>query len=137
MKANTIEQTTNQAPDWASIRQALAAPFQPEQVSWRVQGKANSQGKAQVLAYLSARDVQDRLDEAVGPENWSFDWQPIAVEGGDLKVAKGVLTIHGVSKSDVGDASTFEGNKGTVSDCFKRAAIQWGIGRYLYELPSP
>jgi hypothetical protein len=53
-----------------------------------------------------------------------------------LLVAKGTITIHGISKSDVGDASNFEGNKGCVSDALKRAAVQWGVGRYLYSLPA-
>ena len=123
--------------EWSELSKKLAAPFKPEQVSWRVQGKANQNGQAQALAYIDARDVQDRLDDVVGAENWSFDWEPVAVVNGELKVAKGTITIHGVSKSDVGDASTFEGTKGTVSDCFKRAAVMWGIGRYLYAVESP
>ena len=43
-------------------------------------------------------------------------------------IAKGTLTIHGVSKSDVGSASNFEQTLGTVSHCFKRAAVHWESG---------
>jgi hypothetical protein len=53
-----------------------------------------------------------------------------------LLVAKGTLTIFGVSKSDVGDASNFEGTKGTISDALKRAAVMFGVARYLYDLPQ-
>ena len=123
--------------EWKEVQAKLSAPFKPEQVSWRVQGKANQNGQAQALAYIDARDVQDRLDEAVGAENWSFNWEPVAVVNGELKVAKGTLTIYGVSKSDVGDASNFEGTKGTISDALKRAAVMWGVGRYLYAVESP
>lgn len=29
-----------------------------------------------------------------------------------------------------------EGEKGKFSDAFKRAAVLWGVGRYLYYLPN-
>jgi hypothetical protein len=113
---------------------ALAAPFLPDQVSWRVQGKPTANTRCQVVAYVDARDVQDRLDSAVGAGNWTFDWTPIVTNATGLLVAKGTITIFGVSKSDVGDASTIEGTKGTVSDAFKRTAVMWGPGRELYAL---
>lgn len=122
--------------NWATIKADLKAPFKPEEVDWRPQGKANAEGKTQVLAYIDARTVQDRLDAVVGPEHWEFDWQPVVTNDQALLVAKGTLTIYGVAKSEVGDASNFEGNKGTVSDTLKRCGVMWGIGRYLYELPQ-
>lgn len=83
----------------------------------------------QVVAYLDARAVQDRLDAVCGPLGWAFDWAPVATnDRGEVVTAKGTLTIAG--------ASTFEPSKGAVSDALKRCAVQWGIGRYLYELPA-
>lgn len=123
--------------DWRAIGAALCAPFAPEQVEWRIQGKANAKGKAQVVAYLDARAVAERLDDVVGPGGWSFDWTPIHVDGqGNIQTARGALVIHDVSKSDVGTASTFEPSKGCVSDTLKRCAVLWGIGRYLYSVPQ-
>ncbi len=124
--------------DWERIRVAFAEPFNPADVDFRVQGKASeSTGKAQIVAYVDARTVQDRLDAVVGPGAWTFDYTPLAVDAkGVVLSAKGVLTVHGVSKVDIGDASNFEASKGTVSDALKRAAVQWGIGRYLYAIPS-
>ena len=29
-----------------------------------------------------------------------------------------------------------EAEKGRISDAFKRAAVHWGVGRYLYNLPN-
>ncbi len=99
--------------------------------------KVNEQsGRAQVVAYIDARAVQDRLDAVVGPGNWSFDWTPLVIDRGEVLVAKGVLTVYGVSKADAGSASNFEQTLGAVSHCFKRAAVHWGIGRYLYSLPA-
>jgi hypothetical protein len=122
--------------EWESISRRLQAPFEPGDVDFRVQGRANEQtGRAQVVAYVDARVVQDRLDSVVGPGNWSFDWTPLVIENGEVMITKGTLTIYGVSKSDAGTASNFEQSLGAVSHCFKRAAVHWGIGRYLYNLP--
>jgi len=37
-----------------------------------------------------------------------------------------------VTKSDGADDSSIESAKGGISDSLKRAAVQYGIGRYLY-----
>ena len=122
--------------DWAAISAALRAPFDPADVEFRVQGNAGPSGKAQIVAYVDARAVQDRLDDVVGAGAWSFDWMPLITDKGDVQVAKGTLTIHGIAKSDAGTASNFESSLGAVSHCLKRAAVMWGIGRYLYNLPA-
>lgn len=130
-------QNTPAASTSAALADALRAPFPVEDINWRPQGKPAPNARVQVVAYLDARAVQDRLDAVLGIAGWSFDWQPVATnDRGEVVTAKGVLTIAGVSKSDVGTASTFEPSKGAVSDALKRAAVQWGIGRYLYELPA-
>lgn len=48
----------------------LAAKFPRNAVSWRAQTVTKDGSKALALAYIDSRDVQDRLDEVVGPENW-------------------------------------------------------------------
>lgn len=123
--------------DWRAIGAALAAPFVPEVVEWRIQGKGGANARAQLVAYISARDVAERLDAVVTPGGWWFDWQPLHVDaGGDVQTARGSLTIYGVTKSDVGTGSNFEASKGCISDTLKRCAVLWGIGRYLYSLPQ-
>ena len=125
------------AEQWEDIARRLREPFDPGEVDFRVQGRANEQtGRGQVVAYIDARVVQDRLDAVVGAGNWSFDWTPLVIDNGEVMVAKGTLTVHGISKSDAGSASNFEQTLGAVSHCFKRAAVHWGIGRYLYSLPA-
>jgi hypothetical protein len=123
--------------DWEHIRVAFAEPFNPADVDFRVQGNPSANGKSQVVCYVDSRTVADRLDAVVGPGAWTFDYTPLAVDAkGVVLSAKGILTIHGVSKSDIGDASNFEASKGTVSDALKRAAVLWGIGRYLYSVEA-
>lgn len=55
----------------------LHAPFAAHQVSWRAQmvKPARTQGEygALALAYIDSRDVQDRFDTVLGPENWSCE----------------------------------------------------------------
>jgi hypothetical protein len=109
----------------------LGAPFDPQDVDFRPQGKPNANDQGRVVAYVDARTVQDRLDEVFGPEGWSFSWEPLVITN-TIQVVRGTITAAGVSKSDVGDAGDTEPSKSAVSDAFKRAAVQWGIGRYLY-----
>jgi hypothetical protein len=132
-----MDETTLQTQkSWEEISKGLREPFDPADVDFRVQGRVNEQtGRAQVVAYIDARMVQDRLDDVVGAGNWSFDWEPVVIDKGEVQVAKGTLTILGVSKADAGTASNFEQSLGAVSHCFKRAAVHWGVGRYLYDLP--
>jgi len=88
------------------------------------------------LAYLDARDVMDRLDEVCGPENWQslFDETP----RGRVICRLGIrIGDDWVYKSDGAGDTDVEGEKGGISDALKRAAVSWGIGRYLYRLDSP
>ncbi|HLY31977.1 MAG TPA: Rad52/Rad22 family DNA repair protein [Ktedonobacterales bacterium] len=136
IQPTTPQSTALTREQWDDISRRLREPFDPREVDFRAQGRPNEQtGKAQVVAYIDARAVQDRLDQVVGPGAWSFEWEALVIEKGDIQVAKGILTIHGVSKADAGTASNFEQSLGAVSHCFKRAAVHWGIGRYLYSLP--
>ena len=95
---------------------------------WRVQS-ANQYG-ASCVAYIDARQVQDLLDEVCEP----FGWQTTFDEyKGNLFCNIGIC-IKGVWvwKSDCGTESHVEKQKGEASDAFKRAAVMWGIGRFLY-----
>jgi hypothetical protein len=134
--SETMDATTLTLMTTGEMGAALAAPFRPEEVDWRPAGKGGANQRAHVVCYVDARAVQDRLDTVLGPLGWAFDWQPVATsEAGEVTAAKGTLTIGGVSKSDVGTASSYEPSKGAVSDALKRASVLWGIGRYLYALP--
>lgn len=125
----------------------LAAPFPPERVSWRV-GTSNKKKrqketgdqyakatKGQALAYLDARDVMDRLDEVCGPGGWANRY----THAEKKTVCEIGIRIEGewVWKSDGAGDSDIEAEKGALSDAFKRAAVRWGVGRYLYDVSSP
>jgi hypothetical protein len=110
----------------------LAAPFDADQVSWRVGSTNGDKTKGLALAYLDARDVMDRLDLICGPAGWQCRYShangktvcDIGIKCGEEWVWK----ADGAGDTDV------EAEKGALSDAFKRSAVRWGIGRYLYGL---
>jgi len=106
----------------------------PLDYKWRVQGffPKENPTKCRCVAYVDSRDVQNRLDYVVGPENWQDEYQEIA---GNLYCRIGIRTDDGwVWKGDCGTVSKEDPEKGQASDAFKRAAVKWGIGRFLYSL---
>jgi hypothetical protein len=113
----------------------LAEPFPPDAISWRVGSTNGDKTKGLALAYLDARDVMDRLDLVCGPAGWQNRYSHV---GGVTVCEIGVRTEdQWLWKADGAGASDIEAEKGALSDAFKRAAVRWGIGRYLYSLPSP
>jgi hypothetical protein len=119
----------------ALTMQRLRAPFPPERVSWRVGSTTQDKSKGMALAYIDARDVMDRLDDVVGPQNWQCTY-PHA--NGKTVCSIGIrVGEEWVWKSDGAGDTDYEAEKGALSDAFKRAAVRWGIGRYLYDLESP
>jgi hypothetical protein len=120
----------------------LAAPFPSECVAWRV-GPTNDKSRkpddpvrGQPLAYIDARTVMDRLDSVVGWDCWQNSYS--AGVGSSIVCNIGVRIANDwIWKSDGAGASDTEPEKGMLSDAFKRAAVRFGIGRYLYELHAP
>jgi len=111
---------------------ALAEPFEPKQVSWRVGSTNKDKTKGLALAYIDARDVMERLDAVLGPANWQDKYE---VHGGKT-ICYLSLRVSGewITKADAAGDSAVEAEKGAISDAFKRAAVKWGVGRYLYDL---
>ncbi len=124
---------------------ALAAPFHPSAISWRIGSTTADKSKGMALAYLDARAVMDRLDEVCGVENWQCRYSHAGQKTVcDIGIAvRATLTkdeqfsIEWVWKADGAGDSDIEAEKGALSDAFKRAGVRWGIGRYLYDLDSP
>ena len=118
----------------------LRDPFAPEDIEWRVQQAGEKNGKpwARVLAYVTNRAIMERLDEVAGPENWQnvFREGPAGgvVCGLSVRVTRPDGTADWVTKWDGAENSDVEPVKGGLSNAMKRAAVQWGIGRYLYDL---
>ncbi len=114
---------------------ALRAEFPREAVSWRAQSMNKEGTKALALAYIDARDVMKRLDEVCKPENWRAEYH----DSPKRTYCTLYLRINGewIGKSDAAGDTQVEAEKGAVSDALKRAAVTWGVGRYLYDVATP
>lgn len=112
--------------DWSK----LSEPFPASEIQWRVEALSKDKRRAMVVPYVDARTVLDRLDEVVGPEGWQDHYEVLVQKEGNYAV-KCRLTLLEVSKEDVGEGDSL---KAAFSDALKRAAVKFGVGRYLYRL---
>lgn len=122
-------------PERAIDFNALRAPFDKAAIHWRAQSVTGNGDKALALAYIDARNVMERLDAVVGPENWQDSYEETS-KGRVICTLSLRIDGRWISKSDGAGNTDVEGDKGAVSDALKRAAVKWGIGRYLYSMPA-
>lgn len=91
--------------------------------------------KVNLLLYKDARVDMKVLDELFTPMGWKRTHRQI---GDRLYCCVEVYnseTKEWICKEDVGVESNTEAEKGQASDSFKRACVNWGIGRELYTAP--
>lgn len=113
--------------DWESIGNEFLKPFANSEIAFLPKA-------GRMLAHIDARAVMRRLDQVVGQEGWTWDFDPVITEPGKV-IIKGKLTVLGITKADAGEADgDGELLKFAVSDALKRCAVHFGIGRFLYEL---
>ena len=119
-----------------TVWERLAAPFNSEIVHWRVGSTNQDKKMGLALAYVDARDVMNRLDSVLGPAGWGNRTHSDGAKTFCELSIKDPETGEWITKSDGAGDTNFEGDKGAISDAFKRAAVRWGIGRYLYDVKS-
>jgi len=125
--------------EWTpEIAKALAAPFREADVSWVVVATSNKNTPQMTelwAPYLEADPIIDRLDEVLGPDGWSLDIEAVGERGAICR-----LTILGVMKAGAGqiaaDQKTDQPFKAAATDALKRAAVLFGIGRYLHKVQN-
>ena len=116
------------------LEQQLKEPFAQDDIEFRIARVLKSKLKAVVLAYITSRAVMDRLDSIFGIDGWTDSYEVLA-NGVVCKLS--VKVNDGwVSKQDTAPFTNIEALKGGFSDALKRAAVKFGIGRYLYNLPE-
>ena len=134
------------------IMNKLRAPFGPDRIEWRVGScgeKSDGSVWARCLAYIDNRAAMERLDEVYGM-NWSHceEFKQI----GGQAVCTVTITIESRNEAAGGVAlfpyrsvtgsCCVEANgdidpfKSAASGAMKRAVVNLGIGRYLYDLPE-
>jgi hypothetical protein len=114
----------------------LLEPFDRSDWEWRAERVGVSSGNpwCNVVPYIQNRAIQKRLDDVCGPGNWKNEFREWK---GDAQLCG--ISIYDESKNewitkwDGADDTNFESTKGGLSASMKRAAVQWGIGRHLYE----
>ena len=122
--------------DQKEIEQMLKRPFKADEIEWRI-SRAGKKGDGKLwatcLAYVSNRAIMNRLDEVFGVGGWKNEY--VAWKG-DSQLCGISAKFDGewIAKWDGAGDTDFESIKGGLSDSMKRAAVQWGIGRYLYNL---
>lgn len=102
------------------------------EIEVRVQSVKN--GKATHLLYIDSRAVTNLLDETVGSMNWQSEFYEVA---GQTICRIGIWDKEKecfIYKSDTGSESNIEGEKGKISDCYKRCLSRWGVTE-LYSAP--
>lgn len=127
---NTHDELTN----------TLMKQFPSDKIRWRIGRAGNKNGKiwATLLAYVDARDVRSRLDEAFGRMHWGVEYDSLP-NGTILATVWGEADINGTvvrkQATDGAGETQVEKEKGGISDAFKRAAnASFGIYEHLYEL---
>lgn len=114
------------------IAEALAAPFDIADIEFV--GRGN--GKRIVAApYVTNRAIMTRLDSVVGIANWKNEFATSPTGGGVLCGLSIRIDGEWITKWDGAENTQIESVKGGLSGAMKRAAVQWGIGRFLYDSP--
>jgi len=114
----------------------LAAPFDPREVKLKPKKLTADKKRALVVSYVDARAVQERLDRVLGVENWQDEYQ-VLTDGSVMCQLRVRIGGEWLTKADVGSQSDQDDAgdrvKAAFSDALKRAAVKFGVGRYLYQ----
>jgi hypothetical protein len=114
------------------LQNILPALAEKMPYKWRVQSFSKNKAEATCVAYIDSRDVMDRLDKVC-----IYGWERSHSEiKGNIYAVVTIIMPDGsrISRMDCGTESSTEKEKGESSDSFKRAAVNWGVGRFLYDL---
>lgn len=122
------------------IQKGLSQPFAPQDLEWRIQTAFEDGKHGIAVPYVTNRAIQNRLDEVVGISNWYNRFKPWHGNGKKESQICGISIFFEdrgfVTKWDGAEDSDIESVKGGLSDSMKRAAVQWGIGRALYDMDT-
>lgn len=106
------------------------------EIDVRIGQVSEEYGYISLLLYKDARVDMNILDETVGEELWQRKHYELK---GTVYCSVGIWfdgLNQWVWKDDCGSESYTEKEKGESSDSFKRACVNWGIGRELYTSPK-
>lgn len=117
--------------DWRLLR--------ADEIEIRTGQMTKDKTRQSLLLYKDARCDMTRLDEEFGRNGWQRDHKEV---NGATFCGVGLWSKEHncwVWKWDAGENTSDDqkiATKGAASDSFKRACVNWGIGRELYTAPS-
>jgi hypothetical protein len=127
----------------------LREPFPLKFISWKINNYSQDKLKALITFHIDARAVQHRLNEVVGVDGWSFSFTELEKDNGvhgcltlffdDGGSEKEEQNVRDITREDVGYANRTDKSewyKDAVSDALKRCAVHFGVGHFLYALPT-
>jgi len=134
-------------------REYLLEPIQADEIEWRVQSQTKNKDKLIIVPYINNRCVMERFDAAFGWDKWNNEFVEVkgfalttkdksgndiikTFERGFICVMKVDMGERIVVKSDTAETTAIESLKGGISDSMKRVAVQFGLGRCLYNYPK-
>jgi hypothetical protein len=119
---------------------SLSDYFDAHDLGWKPVALSTDRSRARVVPYISNRAIMDRLDTVCGPENWRNEFRTGPAGGILCGLSIRVVFDGGppewVTKWDGAENTEIQPVKGGITASMRRAAVQWGIGRYLYRMPS-
>ena len=123
------------------LQNKLSQPFEDKDIEWRLQWTNDDKTSGRAVPYVTNRAIQARLDSVVGVGGWKNEYIPWHSDGKKQSQICGISIYfedkkEWITKYDGAEDSDIEPIKGGLSDSMKRAAVQWGIGRYLYEMDA-
>lgn len=110
-------------------------PFSSDEIEWRVGSTNKEKTKGLALPYVTNRAIMNRLDDICGQAGWKNEYERWNGSGAKCGISIKIEN-EWITKYDGADDTNVEPTKGGFSDSMKRAAVQWGMGRYLYEMPQ-
>jgi hypothetical protein len=121
----------------------LTDPFEDGEIKFYAAALTQDKKKGKVAPYADTRVYMDHLDRVVGPENWRTEY--IIHDQASKAVECRLSLRYGnewVTKANIGypneakdaDNAAKEPLKAAYSDALKRAAVEWGVGRFLYSV---
>lgn len=145
----TNEKETHDGPSFDELVAQLGQPLPPHWVRWRLmQRPREGQTRGLAVAYISMTDVEDVLDEIMGPARWRCTYPLMNQfvicrielqddEGKWIGKEDGAGDNVDRDAQNATDDDLDKDTKAVLSDAFKRAARRWGIGRFLNKLEKP
>ncbi len=112
----------------------LHYPIVFQEIEWRIQSTTRGDDtKTIIVPYITNRCVQNRFDSAFGFDGWTCEFRE-TTNGFICRISL-LKEFNRLFKEDGASKTKIEPDKGGISDSMKRCAVQFGLGRGLYDYP--